>query len=121
MTGTDVSYHNFENSYDNLVYHEELRKRMRKNLKLLGIHDFVERDEEASGSSDIGNVSQVCPTVYCEIETGASPKVFAHEENFIPYVHGKNAEFTLHTAVKAMAMTALEVLHDPKIVKEKAI
>lgn len=121
MTGTDVSYHNFENSYDNLVYHEELRKRMRKNLELLGIHDFVERDEEASGSSDIGNVSQVCPTVYCEIETGASPKVFAHEENFIPYIHGKNAEFTLHTAVKAMAMTALEVLHDPKIVKEKAI
>ena len=58
---------------------------------------------------------------YCEIETGASPKVFAHEEDFLPYVHGKNAEFTLHTAVKAMAMTALEVLHDPKIVKEKAI
>ncbi len=121
MTGTEVSYHNFENSYDNLVYHEELRKRMRMNLELLGIHHFVNKDEEASGSSDIGNVSQVCPTVYCEIETGASPKVFAHEEDFLPYVHGKNAEFTLHTAVKAMAMTALEVLHDPKIVKEKAI
>ena len=77
MTGAKLEYFNFENSYDDLVYHDGLRALMRKNLNDLGVTDFVDRDEEASGSSDIGNVSHVCPTVYCELDTGARPKVFA--------------------------------------------
>lgn len=89
MTGAKLEYFNFENSYDDLVYHDGLRALMRKNLNDLGVTDFVDSDEEASGSSDIGNVSHVCPTVYCELDTGARPKVFAHHETFLKYVHGK--------------------------------
>lgn len=37
MTGTELEYHNFENSYDNLVYNESLRNLLRKNLEDLGI------------------------------------------------------------------------------------
>ena len=83
MTGAELEYHNFENSYDNL--------------------------------SDIGNVSQVCPTVYCEIDTGAYPQVFAHHESFLDYVHGKNAENTLLIATKAMAYTALQIFLEPSL------
>lgn len=104
MTGCTVDYHTFENSYDNLVYDPELKNLLKKNLNL----NFVLNDEEASGSSDIGNVSQVCPTVYCEIETGANPKVYAHNESFLEYVHGENALDTLKKATIAMAQTALE-------------
>lgn len=117
MTGAKLEYHNFENSFDNLVYHEGLRSLLQKNLEAYGVSSFIPCDEEASGSSDIGNVSQVCPTVYCEMATGAEPKVYAHAENFIGYVHGEKARFTLHTAVKAMALTGLQVLQDPTIVK----
>ena len=117
MTGAKLEYFNFENSYDDLVYHDGLRALMRKNLNDLGVTDFVDRDEEASGSSDIGNVSHVCPTVYCELDTGARPKVFAHHETFLKYVHGKMARHTLHTATKALAATALDVFENPDIVK----
>lgn len=89
MTGAKLEYFNFENSYDDLVYHDGLRALMHKNLNDLGVTDFVDSDEEASESSDIGNVSHVCPTVYCELDTGARPKVFAHHETFLKYVHGK--------------------------------
>lgn len=112
MSGAELEYHNFENSYDDMVYHEGLRTQLKKHLYELGVTDFVKADEDASGSSDIGNVSHVCPTVYCEIATGADPKVFAHHEDFLTYVHGENARPTLLTAIKAMAMTALDVFHD---------
>lgn len=117
MTGATLEYHNFENSYDDLIYHEGLRSLLRKHLEELGITNFVEEDAQASGSSDIGNVSQVCPCVYCEIDTGAAPKVYAHQADFLDYVHGENARFTLHTAAKAMALIALDVFLDPNIVK----
>ena len=116
MSGAKLEYHNFENSYDDLVYHEGLRQLLKENLMALGVNDFVEADE-ASGSSDIGNVSHVCPCVYCEIDTGANPKVFAHHEDFLAYVHGDNAKHSLHTATKAMAYTALQVFLKPEIVK----
>ena len=114
MTGAELEYHNFENSYDNLVYNESLRSLLRKNLEDLGIKKFI-NDFEASGSSDIGNVSQVCPTVYYEIDTGAYPQVFAHHESFLDYVHGKNAENTLLIATKAMAYTALQIFLEPSL------
>ena len=114
MTGAELEYHNFENSYDNLIYNESLRNLLKTNLEDLGVNNFVD-DFEASGSSDIGNVSQVCPTVYCEIDTGAYPKVFAHHETFLDYVHGENARTTLDIATKAMAYTALQIFLDPQL------
>ncbi len=117
MCGASLEYHNFENSYDELTYHEGLRSTLRGHLQALGVTDFVDDDSQASGSSDIGNVSSVCPCVYCEIDTGARPKVYAHSSEFLPYVHGEKARFTLHTAAKAMALTALDVFQNPAMLK----
>lgn len=69
------------------------------------------------GSRNIGNISLVCPTVYCETDTGASPKVYAHNQDFLSYIHGENAQYSLHTATKAMTMTAFDIFNDPEIVK----
>jgi amidohydrolase len=117
MTGAELEYHNFENSYDNLIYNESLRNLLKTNLEDLGVSNFVD-DFEASGSSDIGNISQVCPTVYCEIDTGAYPKVFAHHETFLDYVHEENARTTLDIATKAMAYTALQIFLDPQLLEK---
>ena len=117
MTGAELEYHNFENSYDNLIYNESLRNLLKTNLEDLGVSNFVD-DFEASGSSDIGNISQVCPTVYCEIDTGAYPKVFAHHETFLDYVHEENARITLDIATKAMAYTALQIFLDPQLLEK---
>lgn len=117
MTGATLEYHNFENSFDELKYNENLRQILKQHLGELGVTNFIQDDSTASGSSDIGNVSLVCPTVYCEIDTGADPKVYAHNEDFLPYVHGTKAKYTLHIAAKAMAMTALDIFNDPEIVK----
>lgn len=117
MTGAALEYFNFENSYDDLVYHNGLRDSLRANLESLGVTVFADCDAGASGSSDMGNVSHACPTVYCELDTEAHPSVFAHTDEFLDYVHGENARGTLHTAAKAMAATALDVFQEPGIVR----
>lgn len=100
MTGATLEYHNFENSYDELKYNENLRSILKQHLNELGVTDFVQDDASASGSSDIGNISLVCPAVYCEIDTGARPKVYAHNQDFLPYVHGENAQYSLTYSYK---------------------
>ncbi|MFQ6860555.1 MAG: M20 family metallopeptidase [Beduini sp.] len=117
MTGAKLSYRHFENSYDDLINHQGLIALAKTTMEDLGVTDFVENDENASGSSDIGNVSHVCPTCYIELNTGANPPAYAHNEDFLNCVSGTLAYQTLAIAVKTMAYTALQVYLDPTIIK----
>lgn len=78
-------------------------------------------DKNASGSSDIGNASMVCPTVYCEIDTGKQDQKFLHIMKRFWIVHGENAKNTLHISTKAMAYTALQIFLDKELLKNKSI
>lgn len=119
MTGARMEYRFFENSYDDLVYHPELKKMLRANLEDLGVKNFVPTNNQAAGSTDVGNVSHRCPTVYCEIDVEAKTQTFAHDIKFLEYVHGPISDHTLEVAIKGMAYTALQVLLDPTIVRKK--
>lgn len=117
MTGCELEYHFFENSYDDLVYHEGLRQLLRESLESLGVTHFIKPEGNATGSTDVGNVSHRCPTVYCELDTGAFPKVYAHHESFLDYVHTSRADHSLLVAVQAMALAAASVMQDPSILQ----
>lgn len=108
MTGAKMEYHYFENSFDELIYDENLRTLLKNNLIDLGVSDFVHNDN--GGSSDIGNVSQVIPTVYCELDTLARPAVYAHQKEFLDSVHGDVAKETLRIGCSALAMTIYDLL-----------
>lgn len=117
MTGATLEHHFFENSYDDLVYHANLKKMLRANLEDLGITKFRPASLEASGSTDVGNVSHRCPTAYCEIDVEADEPAFAHDIKFLNYVHGSKADKTLNIATKAMAYTALQIFLNPEVLK----
>ena len=117
MTGCELEYHFFENSYDDLVYHEGLRQLLRESLESLGVTHFIKPEGNATGSTDVGNVSHRCPTVYCELDTGAFPKVYAHHESFLDYVHTSRADHSLLVAVQAMALAAASVMQDSSILQ----
>lgn len=117
MTGATLEYNFFENSYDDTIIHEGLKKVLKANLQDLGINPIEKSAADAGGSTDVGNVSYKCPTVYAEINIEADDNASAHEVAFLKYVHGQKADKTLDIATKAMAMTALQVFLDPSIVK----
>lgn len=115
MTGAKLTYRNFENSYDDLANYQPLVAMSKETLIDLGVTHFIENDDEAAGSSDIGNVSHVCPTCYIELDTGANPPAYAHNEDFLNCVVGPLADHTLAVAVKTMAYTALQVFLDSSV------
>lgn len=117
MTGATLEHHFFENSYDDVVAHPVLKRMLRQNLEALGVTDFAPINTEAAGSTDIGNVSHRCPTVYCEIDVEADEPAYAHDTTFLKYVHGEKADKTLNIATKAMAYTALQIFLNPEVLK----
>lgn len=65
------------------------------------------------GSSDIGNVSQVVPTIHPYIAI-ADPGVSNHTPEFADAATGERARAALDDAIRALAMTGYDVLTDPE-------
>jgi amidohydrolase len=109
MTGAKLSYSYFENSFDNIISNKVLQDITKNNLIEVGITDILEGKDGPVGSTDIGNVSQVCPTMYTEIALDINPMVYVHEKEFLNYANSKEAYDKLHKSVKAMVGCALEI------------
>ncbi|MBO3445650.1 M20 family metallopeptidase [Clostridium sp. CCUG 7971] len=118
MTGAKLSYRNFENSFDNIVNHPKLQKIMKKNLERVGVIDFIEGGDGPTGSTDIGNVSQVCPTMYTELKLDINPMSYVHEKEFLHHVNSKEAYDKLHKSIKAMVGASLELYLDKELLKK---
>ncbi|CEK33842.1 amidohydrolase [Paeniclostridium sordellii] len=109
MTGAKLTYRNFENPFDNVINNKVLQDITKNNLIKVGITDILEGKDGPVGSTDIGNVSQVCPTMYTEIALDINPMVYVHENEFLNYANSKEAYDKLHKSVKAMVGCALEI------------
>lgn len=117
MTGANLYFEKFENSFDNLLNISTLQQLMRKNLEKVGIDKFLEGGKGATGSSDIGNVSQVCPTMYTEIALNIDEICYVHDEAYLKYVNSKEAYDKLHKSIKAMVGTAIDISLDEVLLK----
>ncbi len=62
MTGSTLTMERYELPYDNLITNENLSEAFNENLRALCIEEIKEK--ESAGSSDIGNVSHITPTIH---------------------------------------------------------
>ncbi|MER3123715.1 M20 family peptidase, partial [Bacillus altitudinis] len=118
MTGAKLSYRNFENPFDNIINISSFQSIMKSNLQDIGVIDFYEGNNPPTGSTDIGNVSQVCPTMYTELSLNINPMVYVHEKEFLKYANSNESYELLHKAIKSMAITALELYCDKKLLSQ---
>ena len=120
MTGAKLSWRYFENSFDNVKLCPALQNLMRDNLVMAGEEEkFLNMaTQPPGGSSDVGNVSQVCPTVMVNMGIHNQDGSNCHEEAFLPYCTGEYGFKGLNKAVKAQALTALDIFCNPDILKE---
>ena len=120
MTGATLTWRYFENSFDNHLQNPVLKGIMEKNLYLAGESpETVDTNPlPPSGSSDLGNVSQVVPTVYVSMAARNPDGSDCHEEAFLPYCTGEFGFAALDRAVKAQAYTALDLFTNPDLVRE---
>lgn len=109
MTGAKFVYKRAENTYYDIKSNEKLNTLMKQNLSKLGIVNLVKGDIYHCESTDIGNVSYVCPTCYTTLSTSHLSDAGLHEEEFIEIAKSDGAKELLHIAAKAMGMTALDI------------
>ncbi|MEA4988812.1 MAG: M20 family metallopeptidase [Anaerovorax sp.] len=117
MTGCQYKIVMPEPSLDDLISIPSLNKIAEKNLLDNGI-DKVHRDEDIlPGSTDIGNVSYLCPTLYMEI--GMNEVQFCvHDRQALEYADSDLAHKRIHQVINALVGIAFDLYENPQLVKQ---
>ena len=116
MTGTELIIHENPHTLDDLVVNPVLAELMEKCMYEAGFEP-LSQIPEVPGSTDIGNVSYACPTLYGNVGIAAG-KAKVHEEEFLQYANSQEAKERIRMTVEAFAYAALTLYHDPALVKE---
>ena len=106
----------YENAYEPMKRNATLLDLFRANMQALGVAESPEIKDRL-GSSDVGNVSQVMPTIQplVKIAPDGTP---IHSRAFEAAAVTPLAREGLKGAAKVMAMTTYDLLADPSLVKK---
>ncbi|MBI4638018.1 MAG: M20 family metallopeptidase [Candidatus Rokubacteria bacterium] len=115
-TGCTLTVTDHDTPYDPMKRNDTLLDVFRSNMARLGVAESPEVKDRL-GSSDVGNVSQVLPTIqpYIRIAPDATP---IHSRAFEAAAVGALARDGLLKAAKTMAMTTLDLLAEPGLVRK---
>ena len=114
-SGTKLEITNYETSFANLVTNKKLMELYEKNLKTLGVTDI--RDREGFGSTDMGDVSQCCPTIHPNFPL-TTKHLVGHTVEFATATIQEEAYKGMKEACLAMALSCLDIFEKPEILKE---
>jgi amidohydrolase len=115
-TGTKLDVQRVSLEKDFLV-NKPLLLLFEKNCHLLDL-DFLIKSELIRGSSDVGNVSYICPTLSFEFPLSDKPEgIKVHSQEFAEAAVGETAHKNMILSAKLMALIAVDVLTDLDIAK----
>ena len=114
-TGAQLEFRNYEYSNDNLITNRRLEDLFAQKLSLLGGPDLAP-NEDSSGSTDVGNVSQVCPTIQpyfsiCEDPAQAPSHTVEFREASLTDYALENMLLT----IKALCLTSVDLLENKEL------
>ncbi|OGQ16628.1 MAG: hypothetical protein A3B70_07770 [Deltaproteobacteria bacterium RIFCSPHIGHO2_02_FULL_40_11] len=93
-----------------------LAKTFERQLKVLNIPNEQSDPKERIGSSDVGNVSSLVPTIHPSLKI--SNQYFCHTPNFAKAVLSKEGFKGLVQGAKALALTGYEICQNPKLLQK---
>jgi len=114
-TGTKLKVTVHENSgYENMMFSTPLAARWAEHLRALGQTVQPVTEDERMGSTDMGNVSQLLPSIhpYIGIAAEGTP---GHSTAFRDAAASPRAHENALAAAKAMALVAIDILSDPSL------
>jgi amidohydrolase len=116
-TGARIEFKQTGPRYDAKLPNPKLAGLFKENLDVLGREVEVATGNERMGSSDIGNVSQVVPTIHPYIAIGSEDLV-GHTNEFREAAASEAGHEGLIAAAKALAMTTIDLLAIPANLEE---
>jgi metal-dependent amidase/aminoacylase/carboxypeptidase family protein len=114
----DTEFHirSTDEPYFEMVTNPPLAEAYRANLAALG-RTAVDGPRVNQGSLDMGNVSYVCPSIHPFVSI-CPAELASHTREFGQASVSPRGESALLDSVKAMAMTAVDLLVSPELVRE---
>ena len=107
--GTTLELFHYEPLFKNLLNNKQLEKYLLNNLQAVGINDIkIYADDFADGSTDVGNVSHLIPTIQPEIQIGSN--IAAHTPEFAAAANSQYGKDMAIKAVKALTMTVVDLI-----------
>jgi amidohydrolase len=100
--------------YAEIIPNIAMGERFASNMEMLGEKMNRPRLDERKGSSDIGNVSQVVPTIHEYIQILFTDDI-SHTIAFRDAAVSKRGDLAVLLAAKGMAMTAYDILTDSSL------
>lgn len=108
-SGARLEYRWRDRAYAPMKNNATLAGLFKQNLESLGRHVEAFDPRFGFGSTDMGNVSQVVPSIHPTIAI-ASPEVFIHTPEFASAAASEAGHEGLMDAAKAMSMTVADIL-----------
>jgi len=116
MAGSKMTYKYYEEPYDDLRTNQALSRVFNLNLLNLG-EEQIFQNASVRGSLDIGNVSQVVPTIHPWIGM-ADASLVPHTREFAEHTLTKKGIDALYKGSSALAMTAYDVIVSDTLQRE---
>jgi amidohydrolase len=113
-TGATLKYRWADMRYAAMQNNMVLAGLFQKNMEALGQPIPIGDTSESTGSSDVGNVSSIAPTIQPMVGI-LPPEISLHTPEVVKAAGTEKALRTMLGAAKAMAMTAADLLADPKV------
>lgn len=110
-TGTTVEFRYFEPLFTDLRQNQTLLDRAQAHLTALGEAVTVNAANARGGSTDVGNVSYVCPAIHPSIAIGGE-ELKGHTREFATASVSEAGHRGLTRSAEALALLALDVLGD---------
>ena len=118
-TGTTMEYRDYENYNDEVINLKSFAGVCEKHFGELGIGGFVPEEEyQGMGSSDLGNVSYLCPTVYAEVMLDDGRPVPVHDLKAMELVDSPAAHEMMKKVILAFTGAAAEIALNPELASE---
>ena len=115
-TGTRLDYR-WKNYYAPMHNNMTLGRTFQQNMTALGRNALLEELHKSPGSTDMGNVSQIVPSIHSYIAI-TSPGTAFHSIEFAAAAASEMGIKSMLDAAKTMAMTAADLLANPELMTQ---
>ena len=116
-TGARLKYHWGDVIYAAMRNNLTLARLFKQNMESLGRRVKLVDPDSAFGSTDMGNVSQLVPSIHPEVAI-APEDVIVHSPEFALAAASEAGSRGLLDAAKAMAMTVVDLVSSPEVVSK---
>ncbi|MDR7871365.1 MAG: M20 family metallopeptidase [Tissierellaceae bacterium] len=117
QTGATYKFGLFQNSVDNVVPTPLFDEVYEKHLNRYGEYITKDKTKGGSGSTDVGNISQVVPTIHPYIKI-SDEYVAGHSIEFREASKSELGLSSIGLGAKVLANTALDIILDPDLLEK---